>query len=96
MSDDLSTPLVFRIMRLGHSLHEAQCLTEFIMVCQVVVYTIMGFRISTEDDNSSDDQSPFAAAIPGIHSGTTRSSDCGVVNFTRGCPESLTCLFLCS
>jgi hypothetical protein len=92
MSDDLSTPLVFRIMRLGHSLHEAQCLTEFIMICQVVVYTIMGFRISHGED-SPEDQAPVPAAIPGIHSGTTRSSDCGVVNFTRGCPESLTCDF---
>ena len=38
--------LTIKIMALGHSLHEAQCIAAVIVIECLVLYTIMGYRFS--------------------------------------------------
>jgi len=42
---DFRSPLTLRIMRLGISLHEAECIATLIMTGIVIVGTIMGFAL---------------------------------------------------
>jgi hypothetical protein len=41
--------LTIKIMVLGHSLHEAECIAAVIVIDCLVMYTIMGYRFSDAD-----------------------------------------------
>jgi hypothetical protein len=52
MFHELSIPLTMKIMALGHSLHEAQCLAAAIVFRVVLLCVVMGYRIDRPDETS--------------------------------------------
>jgi hypothetical protein len=66
--------LTMRIMALGHSLHEAECIAAVIVIDCLVMYTIMGYRFSDAERERS----------PAFYSGPetrpmTAAGHCGTV-----------------
>ena len=52
MFHELCIPLTMKIMALGHSLHEAQCLAAAIVFRVVLLCVVMGYRIDRPDETS--------------------------------------------
>jgi hypothetical protein len=50
MFHELCIPLTMKIMALGHSLHDAQCLAAAIVFQVVLLCTMMGYRIDQPDE----------------------------------------------
>lgn len=42
---ELPNPLTMKIMALGHSLHEAQCIAGVILIQGVLLLTVMGYQV---------------------------------------------------
>jgi hypothetical protein len=74
MPANLWKSLTMRIMALGHSLHEAECIAAVIVIDCLMMYTIMGYRFSDAERERS----------PAFYSGPetrrmTAAGHCGTV-----------------
>jgi len=92
---DFRSPLTLRIMRLGISLHEAECIAEIIMTELVIVVTIMGCAIPAQGrENLPEAGIHIHSDTSGIHPGITGSQCSGctttAVDALKGYPAFLT------
>ncbi len=89
MLRDFGIPLTMKIMALGHSLYEAECMAAIIAIECLVVYTIMGYRFSF--DESKEEPGIFSAPAV-IHTGTRKIAGCEAVHVDarRNSPALLT------
>jgi hypothetical protein len=76
MLKDFCIPLTMKIMGLGHSLYEAECLAAVIVIEWLVIYTIMGYRFPA---NEPERYSGIPSAT-GIHAGSRKSMSGESVN----------------
>ena len=95
MRCDFRSPLTLRIMRLGITLHEAECIATILMTRIVIVVTIMGFTIPLPgNENLPGEGTRTRSDTSGIHPGITGSQCSGcttiVVDALKGYPAFLT------
>ncbi|MDO9326329.1 MAG: hypothetical protein Q7T80_15370 [Methanoregula sp.] len=88
MLSDFGIPHTMKIMALGHSLYDAECLAAIIAIECLVVYTIMGYRFSFGEQNEA---SGILSAPAVIHTGTREvaGSEAVHVDVLRNTPALL-------
>jgi hypothetical protein len=68
MLDELCIPVTMRLVALGHSLHEAQCLAALVVLQLVLLCTMLGYRVVLPDEVRSVYPAVFVpvCSVPGI------------------------------
>ncbi|MCK9579513.1 MAG: hypothetical protein M0Q92_03560 [Methanoregula sp.] len=73
MSSELWLSLTMKIMALGHTLHDAQRIAAVILIECLVVYTIMGYRLRSDETDPSPAYFPARRGTAGVPAGV-----CGI------------------